>query len=318
MKTTLTRRQFLERAALTSATLAYVVRGAAAAESMFVSLNGSVTRGVSGADKARLAAKVGFGGVDWDFGPMKTAGAGAAKALFAELKIKPTIASLPMARPFPFSGEQPAFQQALTQLADDAAFCSAIGCQKMMVVLPASSALPKDEQRKIASDRLAAISEVLQKSNVRLGIEFLGVQQFRTRRADGPPIHPFIWNLPEAVALAKDSGPNIGVILDVWHWHHSGSTVDDILAAGTDRIVHIHLSDAKAQPPEEVRDNQRLMPGEGVINLTGFLQALKKIGYDGGISPEPLGRVPQEMSPEEGAKLALDTTTAAMKKAGVV
>jgi sugar phosphate isomerase/epimerase len=317
MKFTLTRREFLERAALTGAALAYV-RRAAAAETMFVSLNGSVTRGVSGVDKARLAAKVGFGGVDWDFGPMKTAGVDAAKTLFAELKIKPTIASLPMARPFPFSGEQPAFQQALTQLADDAAFCSAIGCQKMMVVLPASSSLPKDEQRKIARDRLAALSEVLQKSNVRLGIEFLGVQQFRTQRPDGPPTHPFIWNLPEAVALAKDSGPNIGVILDVWHWHHSGSTVDDILAAGKDRIVHIHLSDAKAQPPEEVRDNQRLMPGEGVINLTGFLQALKKVGYDGGISPEPLGRVPQEMSPEEGAKLALDTTTAAMKKAGIV
>jgi|SoiMethySBSTD1v2_1073268.scaffolds.fasta_scaffold29135_2 sugar phosphate isomerase/epimerase len=317
MNFTLTRREFLGRAALTSATLAYVAR-ATAAETIFVSLNGSVTRGVSGVDKARLAAKVGFGGVDWDFGPMKTAGVDAAKALFAELKIKPTIASLPMARPFPFSGEQPAFQQALTQLADDAAFCSAIGCQKMMVVLPASSSLPKDEQRKIARDRLAAISEVLQKTNVRLGIEFLGVQQFRTQRPDGPPTHPFIWNLPEAVALAKDSGPNIGVILDVWHWHHSGSTVNDILAAGKDRIVHIHLSDAKAQPPEEVRDNQRLMPGEGVINLTGFLQALKKIGYDGGISPEPLGRVPQEMSPEEGAKLALDTTTAAMKKAGVM
>jgi sugar phosphate isomerase/epimerase len=317
MKLTLTRREFLQRTALTSATLAYV-RPAAAAETMFVSLNGSVTRGVSGVDKARLAAKLGFGGVDWDFGPMKTAGVEATKALFAELKIKPTIANLPMARPLPFSGEQPAFQQALTQLADDAAFSSAIGCQKMMVVLPASSPLPKDEQRKIARDRLAAISEVLQKANVRLGIEFLGVQQFRTQRPDSPPTHPFIWNLPEAASLAKDSGANIGVILDVWHWHHSGSTIEDILAAGKERIVHVHVSDARAQPPEEVRDNQRVMPGEGVINLVGFFQALKKIGYDGGVSPEPLGRVPQEMSPEEGAKLALDTTMTVMKKAGVV
>ena len=317
MKSTLTRREFLERTALTTAVVA-CARPAMAADTMFVSLNGAVTRGVSGIDKARLAAKIGFGGVDWDFGPMKTAGVDATKTLFAELKIKPTIANLPMARPLPFSGDQPAFQQALTQLADDAAFSSAIGCNRMMVVLPASTPLPREEQRKIARDRLAAISEVLQKSNVRLGIEFLGVQQFRTQRPDGPPTHPFIWNLPEAVALAKDSGSNIGVILDVWHWHHSGSTIENILAAGKDRIVHVHVSDAKAQPPEDVRDNQRLMPGEGVINLTGFFQALKKIGYDGGVSPEPLGRVPQEMSPEEGAKLALDTTTATMKKAGVV
>ena len=36
------------------------------------------------------------------------------------------------------------------------------------------------------------------------------------------------------------------------------------------------------------------------------------------MSPEPLGRVPDTMTPEEGAKLALDTTIAVMKKAGVI
>jgi sugar phosphate isomerase/epimerase len=315
MRPFLTRRDFLERAALASAMLAWA-RPASAA-TMFVSLNGSVTRGVSGLERARLAAKVGYGGVDWDLGPAKAAGLDAARALFTELKIKPTITNFPMARPLPFGGEQAAFQQALAQLAEDAAFAAGIGCQKMMVVLSPTGALPKDEQRKVVRDRLATISEVLQRSNLRLGLEFLGVEQFRRGRDGGPPPNPFIWTLPETLALAKDSGPNIGVVLDVWHWHHSRGTAADILAAEKARIVHIHVSDAKAQPPAEVRDNQRVMPGEGVIDLVGFFQALKKIGYDDGVSPEPLGRVPAEMSPEEGAKLALDTTLAVMKKAGV-
>jgi len=146
MPLTLTRRDFLEHAALVSAVIAST-RTAQAVEMMFVSLNGAVTRGVSGVEKARLAAKVGYGGVDWDFGPMKTAGVEATKALFAELKIRPAIANLPMARPLPFGGEQAAFQQALTQLADDAAFAAAIGCHKMMVVLPATSPIAKGEQR---------------------------------------------------------------------------------------------------------------------------------------------------------------------------
>jgi sugar phosphate isomerase/epimerase len=316
MRALLTRRDFLERAALSSAVLAWV-RPAAAAEAMFVSLNGAVTRGVSGLDKIRLAAKVGFGGVDWDLGPAKTAGADAMKALFSELKIRPTITNLPMARPLPFGGEPQAFQQALAQLADDAAFCAAIGCQRMMVVLSPTGPLPKEEQRKVVRDRIAAVSEVLQKSKLRLGLEFLGVQQFRMGREGAPPPNPFIWTLPETVALAKDCGPNIGAILDVWHWHHSGGTVADILATDKDRIVHVHISDAKPQPPEEVRDNQRVMPGEGSIDLVGFLQALKKIGYADGVSPEPLGRVPADMSAEDGAKLALETTVAVMKKAGV-
>lgn len=316
MRMLLSRRGFLERAALSSAVLA-CVRPAAAADAMFVSLNGAVTRGVSGLDKIRLAAKLGYGGVDWDLGPAKTAGLEAMKALFSELKIRPTITNLPMARPLPFGGEQAAFQQALTQLADDAGFCAGIGCQKMMLVLSPTGPLPKEEQRKVVRDRMAAVSEVLQKSKLRLGLEFLGVQQFRTGREGAPPPNPFIWTLPETVALAKDCGPNIGAILDVWHWHHSGGTVADILATDKDRIVHVHISDAKPQPPEEVRDKQRVMPGEGSIDLVGFLQALKKIGYTDGVSPEPLGRVPADMSAEDGAKLALETTLAVMKKAGV-
>jgi sugar phosphate isomerase/epimerase len=188
----------------------------------------------------------------------------------------------------------------------------------MMLVLPASTTTPKAEMRTLAVHRLSAISEVLRKSNVRLGIEFLGPLYFRTGRADGPPSEPFIWNMPEAVALAKETGSNMGVVLDVWHWHHSNSTITDITDAGRERIVHVHVSDAKASAPEDVRDNQRVMPGEGIIDLTAFFRALQKAGYADGVSPEPLGRVPQDMSPEEGAKLALETTLAAMRKAAVV
>jgi sugar phosphate isomerase/epimerase len=90
------------------------------------------------------------------------------------------------------------------------------------------------------------------------------------------------------------------------------------MRAGRERIVHVHVSDAKAQPPADVRDNQRLMPGEGVIDLVGFFQALKKIDYTDAVSPEPLGRVPPEMSPEDGARLGLSTTLEVMKKAGVI
>jgi sugar phosphate isomerase/epimerase len=59
------------------------------------------------------------------------------------------------------------------------------------------------------------------------------------------------------------------------------------------------------------------MPGEGVIDLIGFFQALKKVGYVDAVSPEPLGRVPAEMPAEEGARLGLETTLSVMKKAGI-
>jgi sugar phosphate isomerase/epimerase len=321
----LTRRTFLERAACITAIAAVGSRPRAAAPGMFVSLNGALTSGknVGWPDFARLAARTGYGGVDWSLGPAKTAGADATRALLAELKIRPTIVNLPLTGPF--AGDNDAFRQKLPPLADDAAFTASIGCQKMMLVLPAASAGPKDEYRALVRERLAAVSEVLQRSNIRLGLEFLGPLYMRAGGAGaragatpGPPRVPFIWTLNETVALANDCGPNIGAVLDAWHWHHSGSTVNDILAAGKQRIIHVHVSDAKPAPPEDVRDNQRFMPGEGAIDLVGFFQALQKIGYDDGVSPEPLGRVTAEMTADESAKLGFDTTVAVMKKAGVL
>ena len=70
-------------------------------------------------------------------------------------------------------------------------------------------------------------------------------------------------------------------------------------------------------PADQVRDNQRVLPGEGVIDLISFFQALKKIGYDDGVSPEPLGRIPKDMPPEEGARLGLASALGVMRQAGV-
>lgn len=313
MPSSITRRQFVERATGATALL-LTARRAVAAGGMYVSLNGSLTPGVSGFDKVRLAARVGYPGVDWDFGPARKAGVDDARALFTELKIVPTIVSLPMQQPF--AGDAAEFTSRLPQLAEDAAFTAAVGCTKMMLVLSPASPLPKEEQRKLVVERLRAISDILQKSGVRLGLEFLGPLYMRTGPGrEGTPRTPFIWTLPETVALAKDSGPNIGAVLDVWHWHHSGGTIADILATEASRIVHVHISDAQEQPPDTVRDNQRHMPGEGIIDLVSFLRALRKIGYRDGVSPEPLGRIPKEMSPEVAARLGLDTTLAVMKKA---
>ena len=159
----------------------------------------------------------------------------------------------------------------MKRLADAAPFLAAVNCPRLMTVLPPASATPKPEFRKLLKDRLSAISEVLLRSKVRLGLEFLGPLQFRTRQP-----HEFIWRMDEALAFASECGPNIGLQLDCWHWHHAGATVADILAAGKSRIVSVHVSDAKKQPPEEVRDNQRLLPGEGVIDLIGFFHALEE------------------------------------------
>lgn len=335
------RREFLERSALGAAAFGLLMpnQRVEAQSGMFISLPPwAVARNVGWPEQARLAAKVGYGGIDWAFGPARTAGVEATRALLAELKIRPTIVNLPMQSPM--DGDDAAFTAQLPKLAEDAAFCAAIGCQNFQMVLRATTGGPTKEERwKIVRGRLAAISDVLAKHDVRLGMEFLGPLVFRTRPAGAgggragaapadpaappppPPAAPvpFVWTLTETVKLAADSGPNIGVTLDAWHWFHSGSTVADILATPVSRIIHVHVSDARAMPPEQVEDNMRWLPGEGIIDLTGFFKALGQIGYKGGVAPETIGpRIPDSMPPDESARLALEATAAVMKKAGVL
>jgi sugar phosphate isomerase/epimerase len=54
-----------------------------------------------------------------------------------------------------------------------------------------------------------------------------------------------------------------------------------------------------------------------VIDLTGFLHALKKIGYEDSLSIEVFGRGLKELPPAESALLCLSYGRAALKKAGI-
>jgi sugar phosphate isomerase/epimerase len=303
----MTRRDFLERTA-TAGVLAGLRWQAPAQSGMFISLNSSLTGKMEWPDFARLASRLHYGGVDVSLDGVRRDGPERTRAFLAELRLKPGVFPFTVS----FAGEETAYQDGLKQLPDVSALAAAIGCPRMMAVMPPATATPKAELRPRVKDRLSAISAILARSNVRLGLEFLGPLHFRTRQP-----HEFIWRMDELLDFATECGPSIGLTLDAWHWHHAGATEADILRAGSARIVHVHVSDAKAQPPEEVRDNQRLMPGEGVIDLVTFFRALAKAGYRDAVSPEPLGRIPSGTSAEEGARLGLETTTAVMKKSGL-
>jgi sugar phosphate isomerase/epimerase len=327
MMETVGRREFLARAALgvtalgTSCMRATAGAARGAPSAMFVSLPPwAVARNVGWPEQARLAARVGYEGIDWAFDAAKSAGVSATRKLLAELGIVPTIVNLPMKATL--GPDDAAFDAELAGLPENAAFAAAIGCSRFQLVLGPTT-LPgqsKEARWEQVRRRLARIGGVIAPHGMRLGVEFLGPLYFRTRQPPGAtaPTLPFVWTLRETLALAEASAPNVGVTLDAWHWHHSGGTVADVRAANASRIVHVHVSDARAMPPEQVRDDMRLLPGEGVIDLVGFFGALKAIGYRGGVAPETIGpRIPDTMSPEESARIALVATTAVMRRAGV-
>jgi sugar phosphate isomerase/epimerase len=277
---------------------------------MYIALNGTLTAGrVPWPQFAELAAKAGYLGVDVNLGAAMQAGLDTTQALLARLRLKPAVVGLPVE----FRKDDEAFRQGMTKLDDAARFAAAIGCPRMSTWLLPSTDTPKAELRKIYLDRFSAIASVLAKHRVRFGLENVSPVHLRTRSP-----HPFMWRTDEVLQFAKECGPNVGLLLDSWHWHHAESTVQDILRAGKERIVHVQVADAPKLPPDQIRDNERLMPGEGIIDFNAFFGALKKIGYTDGVSPEVFGRGLKDIPPEQGAALGLKTTTAVMKKAGVL
>src|SRR3954469_3179661 len=220
------RREFLARTTLGAAALGLACVGSRARGSsgepsgMFVSLPPwAVARNVGWPEQARLAAHVGYKGIDWPFGPVRTGGVEATRALLAELSIVPTIVNLPMRDPL--GADDAAFGAQLPKLDEDAAFCRAIGCRRFQFVLSPTTlnGQTKAERWALVQRRLAAISAVLARHEMRMGLEFLGPLVFRMARARAlgvpvdstlPPPVPFVWTLRETLALAEASGPSIG------------------------------------------------------------------------------------------------------------
>ena len=276
---------------------------------MYISLQSTLVAGrVKWPAFAELAHELGYPGTDVNISEAMAAGAPATQELLAKLKLKPAVVNLPVE----FRKDDAAFRADLAKLEPAVQFSAAIGCPRMTTWIPSSSENPKPELRSIWKARFQACANVLARSHARLGLEFLGPLHLRKRFP-----HEFIWRMDEMLEFARECGPNVGILLDSWHWHHAGATVADIVTAGKNGIVHVQVNDSPQLPPEKILDNERLMPGEGVIDLPAFFGALKKIGYADGVSPEVFGRGLKDMPPEEGAKMGLETTWAVMRKAGV-
>jgi len=279
------------------------------ARRMFLALNSVLLSGrVGWPEFPELAARVGYPGCDVMLDAAIKAGPEATRQLFRRLNLRPAVADYPG----DFRKDDAAFQTSIPKIEQASAFMAAIECPRMMTYILPSSDTPKEELQRVYKERFSETSRILAKDGVRLGLEFLGPLHFRKQFK-----YEFIWRMDEMLEFAKECGPNIGLTLDSWHWHHAGATTQDIVAAGRERIVHVHFNDAPNLPPEQIRDNERLLPGEGVINLTGFLRALEQIGYTDGLSVEVFGRGLKDMTPEAAARMGLESGRKVFQKAGV-
>jgi len=152
-------------------------------------------------------------------------------------------------------------------------------------IVPAHDALPYPANFRQHVERFGAVARVLGDHGIRLGLEYCATPTLRRGRP-----HEFIHTQPQLRELIAAIGaPNLGLVLDSWHWWMSGSPAAELASLRGEEIVSVDLNDAPLGVPQErLGDRQRELPGAtGVIDLSEFLGALRRLGYDGPVRAEP-------------------------------
>ncbi|HEY0779618.1 MAG TPA: sugar phosphate isomerase/epimerase family protein [Gemmatirosa sp.] len=100
---------------------------------------------------------------------------------------------------------------------------------------------------------------------------------------------------------------NSRIVLDCYHVHRGGVTLEDIAAVPTAMIASVQLNDMRAVAVGSALEDateHRLAPGEGDIDLAAWLGGLADLGIDVPLSVEVMSRDFTEISIEQAARRA--------------
>jgi sugar phosphate isomerase/epimerase len=256
-----------------------------------------------------FAAQYGFQSVEVDSGFLASLEAKALGALVEETRAK-GIQWGCAGMPVDFRRDEESFRAGLADLPRRAAAVRAAGCTRMGTwISPGSDTLTYAENMKVHASRLRSVASVLEDQDCRLGLEYVGPKTSRSARR-----YPFVHSMKGMRELIAAIGkPNVGFVMDSWHWYTAGETISDLKTLKASDVILIDLNDAPAGVAiDDQIDSKRALPCEsGVIDVGGFLSTLSSIGCDAPARCEPFSARLRALPPEQ----ALQETAAAMKKA---
>jgi 2-keto-myo-inositol isomerase len=182
----------------------------------------------------------------------------------------------------------------------------AIGCETILVVPSPRPKRVSDGAIERESVRvLRELSRMAKPHGVRLAYEFLGFADCTVN------------SLAQCAAIVeKVARPNVGLVLDTFHFFAGGSTLASIRAVDPRHIFMVHLNDVERAPRRKMHDALRLYPGKGIIPLRGILRELRGIGYTGQMSVEIFRPQYWSRSPLQVAREARAASLPLLREAG--
>jgi 2-keto-myo-inositol isomerase len=151
-----------------------------------------------------------------------------------------------------------------------------INCKKIVVVPTFDVGdYTKSEIKKESILKLNELADIAEKYGVKLAYEFVGYPNCS--------VNTFGQTYDIVSSVNRD---NVGMVLDCFHFHAMGSRIEDLKKADASKIFIFHIDDSEDLPIGALRDDKRLWPGEGAVDLNLILGTLKEIGYSDMVSVE--------------------------------
>ncbi len=209
-------------------------------------------------EAAELAAANGFESVGAQAGDLEKMAEGELADLRGLMKAKGLVwgaANLAV----DFRKDDETFRRTSEGLPAFARALKSAGVTRVGTWLPPSSATFTYRQYFAAvSGRLRETAKVLEgEGGLRLGLEYVG-----PKTAWAALRYPFLHTLAETRELVAEIGrPNVGYILDSWHWWLAGDSASDLAVLRGEDVVAVDLNDAPAGIAKDQQvDNARELP----------------------------------------------------------
>lgn len=167
-------------------------------------------------------------------------------------------------------------RQGLIDAERDMAAVRAIGGTRIAAP-PAGATRPIDLDR--VAERYRALVEVGRRVGVTPQLELWGHS-------------PALSRIGQLLYVAAESGcPEACLLPDVYHIYKGGSSFEGLGMVDGSRIHVFHMNDYPADPPrEEIADQHRVYPGDGVAPIGQIVRGLEETGFRGVFSLELFNR----------------------------
>ena len=188
------------------------------------------------------------------------------------------------------------FEQALSAVPGVCELMAGVGAPGGSVTLPMRQGDGFTVTREETIERLGRLGRLAADHGRAVYIEFLGLHfpdDFTWTKTLGDTL-----DMMDAIGL-----PNVGPLIDAYHWHLGGSRIEDLARLHPGAPMLLHINDAPTGDVQTLTDAMRLLPGEGIMDLPAWLEAIHAAtGYDGPVSLELFNDDLRALEPADAAQ----------------